>query len=194
MVEMQLYTLENRENVIGSVTENGVTTDVIYGSSKIFACEQFSLMPRYKMFDLSGGELEIGANYYHTFSRATQMYPYVEELTAERYQGYISGVIPHRSFEFSGKILYSTGNLLENSYSSATDIDAGDKPYHLEEYYNIGNEYLTATSLCSSIAVRYNHPCSYYAQVGAHYTKPFNLKYIDGHNRWRCTLSIGYKF
>lgn len=194
MVEAQYYKIENNENVIGSVTENGVTTDVIYGSNAIFASEQLSIEPKYQMLFTKGGDIAIGANYYQAYSRSTLMYPYVDELTTRCYQAYVSGMMPLRSFELSANILFSTGDSSDNSYQVSSDVVAGEKPTHLEEYYNIKNEYLTATKLNTSFSVRYNHPRSYYAEAGVAYTKPFNLSYINGTNRWGCTLKIGYKF
>ncbi len=195
MVEAQLYRVENYENVIGSNTENGVTTDVIYGSNNIFASEQISINPRYEMMALSGGNFEVAFGYYQNFARSTQMYPYVDELTTRCYQASVGGMLPIcGTFELGGKLLFSTGESSDDSYQVTSDIVVGDKPTFLEEYYNIKNEYLTATTLSSSLSLRYNHPRSYYAELGAKYIQPFNLSYIDGDNRWGCTVKIGYKF
>ncbi len=193
-VEAQYYTLTNNESVLGSVTENGVTTTVKYGSNEIFSTKQLSIEPSYELMFLNGGDLCVGVDYYRSFGRSTLMYPYVDELTTTKYQLYVGGMVPFKSFEFRGRICFSTGDVNDDSYVVADDVDAGDKPSHLEDYYNVKNEYLTATSLATSLAVRYNHPKAYFVELGASYTQAFDLEYIDGDSRWSYKLSIGYKF
>ncbi len=193
-VDAEYYTLTNFESVLGSVTENGITTTVKYGSNEIFSTQSLSLTTRYEMIELGGGELAIGANYYRTSSRSTLMYPYVDECVMSRYQIYAEGMLPLRSFELRAGALLSTGEIAEQSYQVSDDIDAGDKPTQLVEYYNIENEYLTATQLRGSLALRYNHPQRYYAEIGASLTRAFDLSYIGGASRWSYLLKIGYKF
>ncbi|MFI3262008.1 MAG: hypothetical protein R3Y26_03760 [Rikenellaceae bacterium] len=193
-IEAQYYTLTNNENVNGTITENGVTTTITYGSTKIFTTKQLSFMPRYEMMALGGGNFEVGANYYQIFNRSTLMYPYVNELTTNCYQAYVGGMLPLNKFELRGRILFSTGDIKEDNYQVADDITTGDQPTQLTEYYNIENEYLTATTLSTSLSVRYNLPKSYYAELGANYTQGFNLKYIEGSSRFNYSLKIGYKF
>ncbi|MFI3267221.1 MAG: hypothetical protein R3Y51_00755 [Rikenellaceae bacterium] len=193
-MEAQYYTLTNNENVNGSVTENGVTTTVTYGSTKVFLTEQLSFTPHYEIMYQNGGNIEAGVNYYQVFNRSTLMYPYVNELTTNCYQAYIGGILPLNKFELRGKMLFSTGDLHENGYQVADNVDTGDQPTQLIEYYNIENEYLTATTLSTTISVRYNIMKSYYAEIGASHTQAFNLNYIEGNSRWGYSLKIGYKF
>ncbi len=193
-VEAQHYSLTNNENVLGSVTENGITTTVIYGSNEIFSTKCLSLNPRYEIMFIDGGDVAVGGGYYHTFERATQMYPYVDELTTNVYQLYLSGMLPINNFELRAKALCSTGTLNEDSYKSSDSVDVGDSPTHLEEYYNINNEYLTATTLNSMIAVRYNLPRSLYCEVEVANTHAFDIDYIGGNSRWSYTVKAGYKF
>lgn len=193
-IEAQHYSLNNNENVLGSVTENGETTTVIYGSNEIFSTKQLSIKPRYEIMFIDGGDIAVGVNYYNIYSRATQMYPYVDELTTNLYQLYVSGVLPINKFELKAEMLYSTGMLSENSYKSSESVDVGDSPTHLEEYYNIENEYLIAKRINSMIAVRYNMPRSLYCEVEAVNTHAIDLDFIKGNNRWSYAIKIGYKF
>ncbi len=193
-LEAELYSLTNNENVLGSVSENGVTTTVKYGSNEIFSSQRLSLKPRYEMRCLGGGWFSVGVNYYHTYSRATQMYPYVDELTTSVYQLHTSGMLPLGRFEIEGKLLYSMGSLSDSSYKGSEGVDVGDSPTHLSEYYNIDNEYLTATTIITKIALRYNLPRSLYLGVEVANSHAFGINYIEGNDRWSYTIKLGYKF
>ncbi|MFR9651186.1 MAG: hypothetical protein SNG35_04095 [Rikenellaceae bacterium] len=193
-VEAQLYSLSNSENVLGSETVNGITTTKIYASNEIFTVDNFSLSPSYEVMILNGGSAKIGANLLRSYSRSTQMYPYVDELKTNCYQLYISGMLPIKRWELRAGTLFSMGDIDEDSYRVSDDIDAGDKPTQLIEYYNIENEYLTATKLISSLSLRYNLPRSLYCQAGVSYIKAFDLSYIEGSNRWSYEFTVGYKF
>ncbi len=193
-IEAQKSAVTNNENVLGDVTENGVTNTVIYGSNEIFTNEQLSITPRYEMIVFNGGNIALEANYTRSFSRSTLMYPYVDELTTNCYQLSLSGMLPIKRWELRASLLFSTGDISEGSYSVSDDINAGEKPTHLEEYYNIKNEYLTATTLSPTLSVRYNLPRSLYCEAGINYTRAFDLDYISGDYRAGYSFKIGYNF
>lgn len=192
--EASLYSLSNYENVVGSNTSGGVTTTIIYGSNHIFEQQQLSLSPTYEVMFGSGAGVDIGANYSQVLSRSTLMFPYVKELYTNCYQAYVGGYIPLGNLYLRGRLLYADGNLRESDYSVASDVVAGESPLHLEEYYNIANEYLISQRLSGSLSLRYTLSSDIYFEMAARYTQAFCLSYIAGSNRWGCTLKIGYNF
>ncbi len=197
-IAARYFMLRNNENVVGSETNNGVSTTVIYGSNQILSTTQLALMPRYRFFGLrSGVDAEVGANYVRDFSRATQMYPYVSELKSNVFQLYGGGMVPlgrSRSLELRGRALFSTGSINDYGYMVSDSLEAADEPVHLEEYYNVDNEFLTATYLSGSLSLRYVHKSSAYLQVAALYTHAFDVEYVLGNSRISYSATVGYKF
>ncbi len=190
-----LKRLSNYENVVGDSTSGGVTTTIIYGSNQIFEQQTLTLSPSSELiFGEGRGGVELGANYTQQLSRSTLMYPYVKELTMDSYQGYVGGYISRGAFDIRAKLSYSDGSLSEAEYSVDTDISAGGSPTHLEEYYNVANEYLTAQRMGGSLALRYTHSSDIYIELATRYTQAFDLSYISGVSRWGYTFKIGYNF
>ncbi len=193
-VVMEHNTLTNNENVVGTVTENGVSTTKVFGSTKIFESQEITLNPHYRMIVGSGGDFEIGLNYSRVFNRSTQMYPYVEESTTNVVELNLGGMYPVKRFEIRASAQLSAGDISEQSYRVSSDIEAADAPTHLSELYNLTNEYLTATRLTTNISLRYNLPLSLYCEAGVGYTHAFDLSYIAGAQRWAYRFKIGYNF
>ncbi|MFI3281628.1 MAG: hypothetical protein R3Y44_06630 [Rikenellaceae bacterium] len=193
-INANIHHLINCENILDDVTSNGVTTTVIYGSNQIYETSEYALTPKYLLFHNSGAQIEIGANYYNSQSQSTLMYPYVNELSLSQIQAYAGGMLPVGKFELRGKLLYSDGTWSDDAYSVSDQIEAGDEPTQMEEYYNIENEYLTATYINCSLSARYNAFGNFYCEVGGALTNAFNLKYIEGNSRWSCTFKLGYNF
>ncbi len=193
-VESSYGSLTNYESVLGSNTSGGVTTTTTYGSNLIFAKKEVELKPKYELRKLDGSGAFIGLNYLRTMNRSTLMYPYVDELATSVYQGYVGGYHPFGSFELRGQLLYSVGELDQASYSVESSVEAGDRPIHLEEYYNVNNEFLTANYLKGSLSLRYSHSLGLYCELGARYTQAFDLNYITGCSRFGYTLKVGYNF
>ncbi|MFI3323954.1 MAG: DUF6850 family outer membrane beta-barrel protein [Rikenellaceae bacterium] len=195
-LEANQYQIVNNENVVNDEYNNGVTTTVVYGSNQIYTSEQFTLTPQYNLLFGSGAQLLAGAVYYNQKSQSTLMYPYVDELTLHYTQAYLGGMVPIGAFELRGQLSWMSGGWDDDSYTVEVDegLEYGDKQTQLEEYYNIGNEYLTATQVSSSISLRYNTRNSFFCEIGGVLTKAFDLQYIDGDSRWGTTFKIGYNF
>ncbi|MFI3316107.1 MAG: DUF6850 family outer membrane beta-barrel protein [Rikenellaceae bacterium] len=195
-LKAEKYQMVNRENVVDSEYNNGVTTTVVYGSNQIFSSHELSIEPSYNLLFSSGAQVVAGGYYGNTQSQSTLMYPYVDELTLQRSEIYAGGMMPIKSFELRGRITATTGQWQDDSYTVECDQDVeyGQKQTQLTEYYNVENEYLAARRLSASLSLRYNAFGSYYCQIGGFYTKAFDLQYIAGDCRWGATFKIGYNF
>ena len=62
------------------------------------------------------------------------------------------------------------------------------------DYYNLLNEYATASCVMFNLGVRYNFHRGIYAEIQTSYTHGFNLKYIEGASRWNEAIKLGYTF
>ncbi len=195
-LEAQHYNMVNRENVVNTESNNGVSTTITYGANQIFATEQLTIAPKYELHLTSGAYVELGAKYYSAESQSTLMYPYVDALSLHYCQGYINGIVPFGRLMLRAGLLYSSGDYSDESYSVETDstLSSGESQTRLEEYYNIENEYLVATRIGGSLAVRYTTAKNFYCEVGASIAKAFDLQYIAGDNRNCYSIKLGYNF
>ncbi len=193
LLEAEVESMLNFENVVNEETSNGITTTIIYGNNQIFSSKRLSIEPKYRLLFGNGGFLKAGAGYYSIENQATQMYPCVDELSLHYIKASASGMAPIGNFELRGGLLFSTGAWSDNSYTVKNSVEVGDKPYHFEEYYNIENEFLTATHLDASLSLRYNIARGFYSELGGQYIKAFDVKYV-GDSLWGVAFKVGYNF
>lgn len=182
----------NDETVLDKETSNGITNTFVYGQNRIFERETFCVNPEYEWID-ARNELRIGAEVESIERLSSQMYPYLFFHSTIRSRVYMSGRAGIGKFEIGLGGWFLTGNATEDS-RCVDDVEAGDTPYHLTEYYDLQNEYLTASRLGLEASVRYKFRCGVYAEAEASYVRGFRLKYIAGANRWCETIKIGYDF
>lgn len=183
----------NNENVVGKVTESGVTTTNVYGSTRIFERNTFSVHPEYELVH-PDGELRLGAVVSSQKRMMTQMYPYVVSQDMMCCRTYISGVRHLNKFDLKAGAGFSIGNFTESEQTLDTEMEAGGLPYRLTDYYNLQNEYATAPRLTLNLGLRYKFHRNLYAEIQAGYTHGMNLLYIGGSHRWSETVKLGYVF
>lgn len=192
-LNLQWSHLTNNENVISKETVNGITTTYVNGSNRIFEQDVFSANPEYELIS-PRGELRLGTELSASKRLVTQMYPYVasEKMLCSR--TYISGVLHTGRFDLKAAASFSTGDFTEKSRTVETATEAGNPPYRLTDYYNLQNEYATATHATLRLGLRYHFNRGIYAEVQGSYTHGFNLNYIEGASRWNETIKLGYTF
>lgn len=192
-LNLQWSHLTNNENVISKETVNGITTTYVNGSNRIFEQDVFSANPEYELIS-PRGELRLGTELSASKRLVTQMYPYVasEKMLCSR--TYISGVLHTGRFDLKAAASFSTGDFTEKSRTVETATEAGNPPYRLTDYYNLQNEYATATHATLHLGLRYHFNRGIYAEVQGSYTHGFNLNYIEGASRWNETIKLGYTF
>lgn len=177
----------------GEETSNGVTTTYVYGSNRIFERNIFSVQPEYELINRRG-ELRVGINMTVSRSLTTQMFPYSVAQTLICGDAYLSGTLHIGRFDLKATSSFSTGNYSEKDKTANTNTEAGDPPFRLMDYYNLQNEYATASRVMFNLGVRYNFHRGIYAEIQTAYTHGFNLKYIEGASRWNETIKLGYTF
>ena len=183
----------NNEQVLGSETNNGITTTHVYGSNRIFERKAFSIRPEYE-FVSPRQEIRAGIEMSSLKRQTTLMYPYVFSETMHQGRAYASGVFHWRAFDLKAGGSFSFGDFTENDQTIETSAEAGDPPYRLTDYYRLQNEYATASQVNVRLGLRYNFRMGIYAELEAGYSHGFNLKYITGSDRWSEGLKIGYYF
>ena len=192
-LNLQWSHLTNNENVISKETVNGITTTYVNGSNRIFEQDVFSANPEYELIS-PRGELRLGTELSASKRLVTQMYPYVasEKMLCSR--TYISGILHTGRFDLKAAASFSTGDFTEKSRTVETATEAGNPPYRLTDYYNLQNEYATATHATLRLGLRYHFNRGIYAEVQGSYTHGFNLNYIEGASQWNETIKLGYTF
>ena len=190
---LQWSHLVNNENVLSKETVNGVTNTHIHGSNRIFEKEVFTANPEYELMSRRG-EVRLGTHLSTFKQLTTQMYPYVASQKMFCSRTYVSGVLHTGKLDLKAAVSFSTGNSSEKNRTAETNTEPGNPPYRLTDYYNLQNEYATASQATFNLGLRYNFNRGIYAEVQGSYTHGFNLRYIEGSSRWNETIKLGYTF
>jgi hypothetical protein len=183
----------NREAVMNSETENGITIVHVYAYNNIFKRKSLSFNPEYELMN-GLGEFRIGTKYAVQQSLVTQMYPYAVSQKWQRSYSYFDTTFHLGRVDLMAAGSFAIGKYTDDNQTMTTDQQAGSQPYRLTDYYNRQMEYATASQASLSIGVRYNFPIGLYAEAHVDGTHAFNLKYIAGSNRWNEALKVGYRF
>ncbi len=183
----------NDENVIQVIKENGIDITHTYGSNHIFERTSLEINPEYEL-TAPKGEIIAGMALSSDKDLALLMYPYVFTQPTICGRAYAKGTLHAGRFDIKAGLAFASGKYDKKITTVPIGNGYGDPPYFLEEYYNMKYEYMTATRVSASAALRWNFYRGMYAEAGGEYTRGFNLKYIKGADRYVCTLKIGYTF
>lgn len=183
----------NYENVLSQQTVNGVTTTNVLGSNRIFEREGLCVNPEYEATG-DRGEFRGGAKISMCERLASHMYPYLFRQSIVASRVYASGMLHFGRFELRLGAAFFTGRLTEEEELLDGGIEAGDPPTRLTACYDLQNEYLSAPRCSAALSLRHNLRCGLYFEAAAEWTHGFDLRCIDGADRWMETLKIGYTF
>lgn len=183
----------NDENVLGTDSSNGISIPVVYGKNRIFERDVLTVNPEYEWTGPQGefcGGVEVAS----LKRLSTQMYPYTFTQSVITSRAYLSGVLRSGCFGLRVETAFAVGRLSAANRVVDPNVAAGDPPCHLTEYSDLQNEYLTAPHLTAGLSLRCDMRRGFYAEAGFVYKHGFELRYIDGADRWCRTLKIGYTF
>lgn len=192
-VEVEGSRLNNRENVLDKVTENGITTTVHLASNTIFSSSSFVVRPEYGyMTDL--WDVRAGVEYSNIKEYSSLMYPVVneEDIVAGRVWASVErklGIV-----DLGLSVEYSDADIKEGEYSVDESVVPEDMVFRLEDYHNWKHEYLSASKLGAGLFVKCNIYKGIYIKAEGHYFRGFDLKYISAPGRWITALKLGYNF
>ncbi len=182
--------LSNYENVLTTQTSSGVSTTVVSAQTKILSSSKYTLEPSFRIITAKGADYTTGASLSRELTVCSQMYPYVDEQITDTYQIYFSALIPIKAWEIKASLSLGSGYYNKDSYSIGDNVNAGDKPTFLEDYYTWKYDYLTASYAQFGLGVRYNLPIKLFCEMGAYITQ----KLTSAENRWGANIIVGYNF
>lgn len=184
----------NNESFIVEETENGVSTNVNYGSNRIYERRNLSVAVGYEAV---AENWEFGINAWAEEEKgiSSYIYPYIC-LEGYNVAGVsLKGMAKIWKFELGAEIDGRTGQIDDGIERIAEGAIPGEvRPFHLTDYELIQNEYRTAPRLSAGISLRYCFWKGLYAEVLCDYIRAFNLKYVAGCDRIGGSLSFGYTF
>ena len=151
------------------------------------------LNPEYVLVSPSGS-VKAGAYVVSLARLVSPMYPYVYSRHDIISGAYLSGDVSVGKFDVLAGLYFRMGNAKEESGGDDAQIDAGEPPYRLEEWYALQGEYMTAPRVSAKAGVRYNFLKGLYAEATVIYTKGFNLSHITGSDRLAAAICLGYVF
>lgn len=184
---------ENYENILGKETHGGVTVTHIYGSNLIFVRESFTLNPEYESTS-PRGEFRIGFDGTALSRQTTQMFPYVASQKMLYGRVYASGELHMGRVDLLLAAAFSKGRFSEKDNTVETDVESGEPPHRMTQYYDVENEYLTAARIETGLGLRYNFWRGLYIEIAAKWVHGFKLVHISGADRFGESLKLGYNF
>lgn len=185
--------LQNNENVIVKETTGGVTTNVTYGSNRIFSQAVISGGLSYEAV-APGWEFHVGASADNTSEMSSQIYPYIYTDALFAGQAFAGGLVRIWKFDLGVELCYGQGVLTTAERMSEGGLESDTKPYRMSDWYDMQKEYRTAPRIDSELSLRFNFWKGLYVEAEAMYTRAFNLKYITGNDRICGVFSFGYTF
>ena len=183
----------NDETVVGKVTEGGVTVTEVYGSNRLYERRLLRLNPEYALVS-PAGSVKAGAYIISLARQVSPMYPYVFSRYDIISGVYLSGDVSVGKLDVLAGLCFRMGNAKEESRGNDAQIDVGEPPYRLEEWYALQGEYMTAPRVSAKAGVRYGFLKGLYAEATVMFTRGFNLRYVSGADRWTVAIGLGYVF
>lgn len=177
----------NNENVLNSVTDNGVTTDRKFGSNTVFArnTTAASLEAEY----CTARWLIVAGGRWRSLERlSTLSYPHWRSHTMNFGELFADARATFGSFEVSLSVAGGKGG----SEMSGDGADDSDYPLCRTDFLAAETEWYTAARICAGAGLRYNIR-KFYVDLRGDYMRGFNTVAI-GRDRWSVRLSAGYRF
>jgi len=192
-LNLQYVNQVNNENVLYKETANGITTTYANGSNRIFERDAFLLHPEYEWVS-PRAEIRLGMQLSSFKQLSTLMYPYVASEKRTCSLVYLSGELHIGRFDLKAAASFANGSSAENNRVVATEMEAGEPPYRLTDYYLLQKEYATAPQASLHLGLRYHFTEEIYAEIQGGLTHGFHLIYIKGASRWSEAVKLGYTF
>ena len=175
------------------MTEGGVTVTEVYGSNRLYERRLLRLNPEYALVS-PAGSVKAGAYIVSLARQVSPMYPYVFSRYDIISGVYLSGDVSVGKLDVLAGLCFRMGNAKEESRGNDAQIDVGEPPYRLEEWYALQGEYMTAPRVSAKAGVRYGFLKGLYAEATVMFTRGFNLRYVSGADRWTVAIGLGYVF
>lgn len=184
--------LRNDENILTNKTKNGVSLPVIHGSLPVFGRKSLFLKGEYEVAR-QGSRARVGVTHTWLDRESTLMFPYVEGQKMHWFTLYGDYLLTLGRWELNVALDFREGGFSERDNRLDSDLEPGDYPERLTEFYDYENEYLTARRLGVGVGLRRNI-ARFYIDLSARYEHGFDLRYVAQPNRVAATLSVGYNF
>lgn len=180
------------ENVLETVSGDGVTTVVNHGANRVYSREMWTLSPEYEYVGKAveiRAAVEVGCEN----GLASQIYPYVASRSITDVSAETSVLLHLGRWDLGASVGYAEGDVSETE-RTVSEAVADTVPYRLQDWYDRQMEYLTASRLGAGLSLRYNFANDMYVEAAGDWLHGFGLKCLDGADRFAVSLKVGYAF
>jgi hypothetical protein len=181
----------NNENVMNTVTENGVTIMRKFGSNAIFSRRSYSASLEAE-YAADRWEIVFGANYRTLDRLSTLVYPQYRTHSMDAARFFADARMVFGAFEVSLSASGAFGGSDEGGGVVVEGINSGDYPVCLNDWLAAETEWFTASRVGCGVGLRYNIR-KFYIDLRGDYTRAFGVRML-GSNRVNARLSAGYRF
>ncbi len=185
------YGQTNNENIMTSVTENGVTIMRKFGSNEIFSrrTTRASIEGEYYA---ERWNIIVGAEHERLNRLSTLVYPQYRKHAMNATRIYARSDMRFGAFEVSLGVSGLFGGASAAEGVTADVAGSGDYPEQLADYATAETEWFTASRVGVGAGARYNIR-KFYVDLQCEYTRAFNVNVL-GNDRIMARLSAGYRF
>lgn len=189
-------TQDNYENILESVTENGVTNTVKYGSNKILIRQNFSTGLEWEMLTSDWGYWRAGAEWIQTRCVSSMAFPYIATRRTDAVRVYAAFLLKFGPVDWRMGAELSKGWIDENRRTAEASVEAVDEPFRLEDWNGWLTDYQKKAKGTVDLSLRYNFSFGLYVDAGFRIVSGFRKNVSSHFGGARCTevLSVGYDF
>ena len=174
------------------VTVNGITDVLNHGSNRIFSRVMWSLTPSYEFVsDRVEVLASLGMDCFAGLS--SQMYPYVNALSETSVSASLRGLFRVGAFDLKADFSVMKGFYDESSRKAGSG-EVLTEPYRLQDWYDRQMEYMSALKTGLGASLRYNFDNGIYLDAYGKWLHGYGLELLDGEDRFKAGLTLGYNF
>ncbi len=191
--EIDWQLLKNREVILTTTTEGGVTIPTVYGSVPILEQRTLHTGLGYE-WEQGGSHFEAGIAYTLRREQSSLLYPRIMGQTLRQWHLFVRERYSWRPAELTLGMHLRRGSHSEWEASESGLIPESPYPMQQSELFAWENEYLTACRLGVELAVRIHLGKGFYTDLSALWEHGFNLSVVPQPNRITSTLAFGYRW
>lgn len=180
------------ENILETVSGNGVTNVVGHGSNRIYSREMWSISPEYEYIS-KYLEIRAAATMTKDNGISSQMYPYVATRSVTLYSADVTAMLHIGKADIEASVRYASGDTSESMRSISEETRA-TSPFRLRDWYDRHMEYRTARRTETGLMFRYNFRKGIYIKASGRWTHGIGVNLLDGSDRMSATIGVGYNF
>ncbi len=185
--------LDNREVILSTETQGGVTIATIYGSRPIYEVRRMNSSLYYGWWR-GASFLKAGGRLLRQREGSSLLYPLSRSRTLRRQELFMEGCWATRVVELSAGAEVGWGSFDEEQQEGSGTLPTTPYPKRQQELCDWQNAYLTSLQAGAKLALRVWIHKGFYADLEARYAHAFEAASLPQPNRIEVRLAVGCRW